>query len=65
MDGGYAMSCGSGIEHCGRAHEWGDAMEKECNSDPRIKWRQLIIKTDKDGNEVWHRQDSYHGSVDD
>lgn len=65
MDGGYAMACGTGIEGCDRANEWGEAIEEECNSDPRMQWRQLIIKTDKDGNEVWHRQDSYHGSSDD
>ena len=54
-DGGAVVACGTGIEGCdGLA-----ALSIACNSDPRRKWRSLLIAVDADGRATWHRADSY------
>ena len=56
--GGVVLACGTGIEGCGHTAV-GSALRRECNADPRKKWRALTIELDADGNEVWHRTDSF------
>ena len=58
-DGGMVVACGTGIEGC---DEYGLAsgLRSECRSDPRTKWRSLILGIDAFGEQVWHRTDSYY-----
>lgn len=57
-DGGAVIACGTGIEGC---EEWPEQSEirAKCVSDPRLTWRGLVIKIDMNGDEEWHRVDSY------
>ena len=52
------VACGTGIEGCGE-YSTGSAIHTECMQDPRRTWRALLVKLDKNGNEVWHRVDSF------
>lgn len=58
QDGGMVVACGTGIEGCGE-YSTGSAIHTECMQDPRRTWRALLVKLDKNGNEVWHRVDSF------
>ena len=57
-DGGAIIACGTGIEGC---ENWtpGSEIRNECDADPRKTWRGFVIKIDKNGNEIWHRVDSF------
>jgi hypothetical protein len=58
-DGGMVLACGTGIEGCDE-YGLGSALRSECRSDPRTKWRSLILGIDGFGEQVWHRTDSYY-----
>ena len=57
--GGAVIGCGTGIEGCDE-YGTGSDIRSECNSDPRTKWRSLLIEIDSAGSEVWYRTDSYY-----
>ena len=57
-NGGAIMACGTGIEGCDE-YEAGTALKSECQSDPRTKWRAMLVEVDQNGNEVWSRTDSF------
>ena len=52
------MACGTGVEGCDPT-SWSPELNAKCKVDPRIDWRGLVIKTDLNGEKVWHRQDNY------
>ena len=56
--GGAVIACGTGIEGCDE-YESGSAIAKECQEDPRTKWRSLLIEVDETGEQLWSRTDSY------
>ena len=58
-DGGMVVACGTGIEGCDE-YGLGSGLRSECRSDPRTKWRSLILGIDALGEQVWHRTDSYY-----
>ena len=65
-DGGYAISCGTGIEDC---RGMSGTMLSDCNADlplrvderpgaygrPKSIWQSLVVRTDGDGNLLWQR----------
>ena len=57
-DGGMVLACGTGIEGCDE-YSTGSAIHSECIADPRTTWRGYLVKLDTNGNEVWHRVDSF------
>ena len=57
--GGAILACGTGIEGCDE-YETGSAIKTECESDPRTKWRGLLIEIDGNGEQLWYRTDSYY-----
>ena len=58
IDGGAIVGCGTGIEGCDEFSS-GSALGAECRNDPRTMWRGLVVKVDKNGQEVWSRVDSF------
>ena len=58
VDGGAVVGCGTGIEGCDEFSS-GSAIGSECRNDPRTMWRGLVVKVDKNGQEVWSRVDSF------
>lgn len=58
IDGGAVVGCGTGIEGCDEFSS-GSAIGSECRNDPRTMWRGLVVKVDKNGQEVWSRVDSF------
>ena len=58
IDGGAVVGCGTGIEGCD-AYSAGSAIGAECRNDPRQMWRGLVVKLDKNGQEVWSSVDSF------
>ena len=55
--GGVVLACAQELRGVDTAV--GSALRRECNADPRKKWRALTIELDADGNEAWHRTDSF------
>jgi hypothetical protein len=58
-EGGAIIACGTGIEGCDE-YESGSDIQEECTSDPRTKWRAMLIEINGDGEELWYRTDSYY-----
>ena len=58
IDGGAIVGCGTGIEGCDE-YASNSAIGSECRNDPRTMWRGLVVKLDKNGQEVWSRVDSF------
>ena len=60
------MACGTGFEHtknCPDLKDTAPELWAKCQGDPRNNWRALVIKTDLNGKEVWHRMDNYQHGV--
>lgn len=59
------MACGTGFEHtkgCPGLKDTAPELWAKCQGDPRTTWRALVVKTDLNGKEVWHRMDNYQPS---
>ena len=59
------MACGTGFEdgrNCPDLKDTAPELWAKCQGDPRNNWRALVIKTDLNGKEVWHRMDNYQWS---
>ena len=52
-NGSVILGCGTGIEGC-------SLLDTSCRSDPRTKWRSLLMEIDAEGEELWYRTDSYY-----
>ena len=67
-DGGYVVSCGTGIEDCQGTRNTVDCANG--NGDPRpgayprpaAVWQSLVAKIDSSGSLLWQRVDSYRSS---
>lgn len=55
---GYALGCGTGIEGCPDVPGY-EKLKAECEADPRIEWRSLVVATDLNGDMTWYRIDNF------
>lgn len=64
-DGGFALSCGTGIEGCHQGNLYADCTagtgDKRPGAYPHLSgiWSSMTVKTDSAGNLEWQRVDSY------